>query len=103
MPAPFSPANPPKWEDRPVTWIVCWLARVLPTRLAPEWVKEWSVWQGVGHEGKWGEAVAPDHETDSRCPCPALNVCPTFLELRLSSSTCADPLRVCGRRSPTTA
>lgn len=74
VPPAFSPRSPPPFKQRPVTACVCWLASALPGRLTPEWVAAWSEWSGVGSGGEWGEARAPDHAVDSRCPCPALNV-----------------------------
>lgn len=73
VPAPFEPTAPPPFAQMPGTAILCWVARRLGKRFTPEWIREWSTWEGVGHKGQWGEALKPVPGA-SRCGCPALNV-----------------------------
>ncbi|KAM0751595.1 hypothetical protein T439DRAFT_355504 [Meredithblackwellia eburnea MCA 4105] len=72
VPPPFSPVHPPKFSSFPFAWTLCMLARFLG-KASPEWLVHWSYWSGVGYQGNWGPASAPA-ATDSRSPCPALNV-----------------------------
>ncbi|KAG0151622.1 hypothetical protein CROQUDRAFT_36573 [Cronartium quercuum f. sp. fusiforme G11] len=70
---PFSPDRPPQFSEHPFIWMTCCLARLLGPDLSPEWLKWWSVWDGVCEDGKWKEAKMDDATQVSRGPCPGLN------------------------------
>ncbi|KAG0147383.1 hypothetical protein CROQUDRAFT_76594 [Cronartium quercuum f. sp. fusiforme G11] len=73
VPKPFSPTHPPQFSQHPFIYLLCYLARFLGPERCPEWVKWWSVWNGIGEDGKWREVNLHQARNGSRGPCPGLN------------------------------
>ncbi|KAJ9473858.1 HEME_HALOPEROXIDASE domain-containing protein [Pseudozyma hubeiensis] len=93
VPPAFSPTSPPPFAQWPLTHIYCRLIHVynlltsydkdlrlhhevFSRRPTNDWIRDWAYWDGIGHEGEWGEAYAAK-DGDSRGPCPGLNVLAT--------------------------
>ncbi|KNZ59417.1 hypothetical protein VP01_1736g1 [Puccinia sorghi] len=70
---PFSPHAPPRFRDHPFIFSLCKLCLWLGP-FAPQWVQEWSTWDGLLPNGYWPPV---DRKIDflcvSRSPCPGLN------------------------------
>ncbi|GAA5877770.1 hypothetical protein JCM16303_000231 [Sporobolomyces ruberrimus] len=67
----FSPMYPPSFVCHPVVWTLCAVARFLGEKRSPDWLWQWTNWNGVGHQGDWG--IIRLDKGASRSPCPALN------------------------------
>lgn len=72
VPLPFSPDRPPPFFEYPFTNVMCQVAKVLGPE-CPEWLRIWSVWDGIYLDGKWKEVNVEEANNGSRSPCPALN------------------------------
>lgn len=73
IPPAFSPASPPPFSDHPFIHCLCKLTFWLGED-APEWMQEWSRWDGIMLDGRWPPVNRKlDLDQISRCPCPALN------------------------------
>ncbi|OAV92584.1 hypothetical protein, variant [Puccinia triticina 1-1 BBBD Race 1] len=73
IPLPFNPHSPPRFFDRPFIFVICKLALWLGPR-APQWIQEWSQWDGLLPDGRWPAIDRDmDFQTVSRSPCPGLN------------------------------
>jgi len=73
VPRPFSPRAPPRFRDHPFVFALCKLCLWLGP-LAPQWVQEWSTWDGLLPDGYWPSVDRKvDLSSASRSPCPGLN------------------------------
>ncbi|KAH9821511.1 hypothetical protein DFH28DRAFT_882641 [Melampsora americana] len=73
VPMPFSPQNPPHLFYNPFLYSICLLARFLGPERSPQWLKAWSVWNGVQRDGTWRDVNVHEAKHGSRSPCPGLN------------------------------
>lgn len=86
----FSPSSPPPFAQWPMTHMYCRLVHLYnicsgydeSLRMQHEhfsrtarndWIRDWAYWNGAGHRGQWNAAV-PALDSDSRSPCPGLNI-----------------------------
>lgn len=93
LPPKFSPTNPPPFAQWPLTHIYCRGVHLYNLctgfdenlrlhherfSLTPrnDWIRDWAYWNGAGHDGQWNTAV-PAQDSDSRSPCPGLNILAT--------------------------
>ena len=93
VPPAFSPTSPPPFAQWPLTHIYCRLVHLYnfltsyneDLRLhhdlycrkpKNDWIRDWAYWEGIGNNGEWG-APYPTTDSDSRCPCPGLNILAT--------------------------
>lgn len=93
VPPAFSPTSPPSFAQWPLTHIYCRLVHLYnfltnhqeDLRLhhdlycrkpKNDWIRDWAYWEGIGNKGGWGAPYAAT-DTDSRCPCPGLNILAT--------------------------
>lgn len=73
VPLPFSPSSPPSFWNHPIIFGLCKLTLLLGSN-APEWMQEWSRWEGVLPNGHWPSVDRNlDYRNVSRSPCPGLN------------------------------
>ncbi|KAG0139664.1 hypothetical protein CROQUDRAFT_726489 [Cronartium quercuum f. sp. fusiforme G11] len=75
VPKPFSAEEPPSVFEHPFIYLLCKLANLYDPHQKPEWIKFWSTWDGIDHDGNWGEVKVGKlkKENYSRSPCPAIN------------------------------
>ncbi|EGG06162.1 uncharacterized protein MELLADRAFT_87309 [Melampsora larici-populina 98AG31] len=73
VPKPFSPESPPPFFEHPFIYLICLLAWIIGPDLSPDWLNQWSVWKGLGPDGRWAEVNLYEAKEGSRSPCPALN------------------------------
>ncbi|KAH9821491.1 hypothetical protein DFH28DRAFT_1092545 [Melampsora americana] len=73
VPKPFSPESPPPFCEHPFVYMICLLAWIIGPDLSPDWLNQWSVWKGIGPDGRWAEVNLYEAKNGSRSPCPALN------------------------------
>ncbi|KAI3488681.1 hypothetical protein L1887_47163 [Cichorium endivia] len=93
VPPAFSPTSPPPFAQWPLTHLFCRGVHVYnfltgyneELRLhhdlycrkpINEWIRDWAYWEGIGSQGEWGTPFAAA-DSDSRCPCPGLNILAT--------------------------
>lgn len=93
VPPAFSPTSPPPFAQWPLTHLFCRGVHVYnfltgyneELRLhhdlycrkpKNEWIRDWAYWEGIGSQGEWGTPFAAA-DSDSRCPCPGLNILAT--------------------------
>ncbi|PWN49940.1 Cloroperoxidase [Violaceomyces palustris] len=78
VPYSFSPSKPPLFSVMPVVHLLCRVAKAVGSErgAGPDWLKQWTTWQGIGSNGNWGAPIPPT-PLDSRSPCPGLNALAT--------------------------